>query len=125
MDDDDQPEMLLRPQPRPISREKLVVEVKAIYARLIIVEGKYIDELQSIAGKGKDPSKRVNLKKNQWQSLVTLHKQLLDEYHDFFQASSANPALGRQAAKHSIRRGYGAMVFIPSSKSSGTGFPNL
>lgn len=102
-----EPEMLLQPETRPISHEQLVVEVKGIYAGLVMVEAKCIDidERQSAAAQEKDPTKRVNLKNDQWQSLIALHKQLLHEHHDFFLASqhpSASPALSRLAAKYSM-----------------------
>ncbi|KAM0804193.1 hypothetical protein BDR22DRAFT_800550 [Usnea florida] len=99
--------MLLQPDTRPISHEQLVVEVKGIYAGLVMVEAKCIDidERQSAAAQEKDPSKRTDLKNDQWQSLIALHKQLLHEHHDFFLASqhpSASPALSRLAAKYSM-----------------------
>ena len=102
-----EPEMLLQPDTRPISHEQLVVEVKGIYAGLVMVEAKCIDidEKQSSAAQEKDPAKRMNLKNDQWQSLIALHKQLLHEHHDFFLASqhpSASPALSRLAAKYSM-----------------------
>ena len=102
-----EPEMLLQPDTRPISHEQLVVEVKGIYAGLVMVEAKCIDidERQSAAAQEKDPTKRINLKNDQWQSLIALHKQLLHEHHDFFLASqhpSASPALSRLAAKYSM-----------------------
>ena len=102
-----QPEMLLQPDTRPISHEQLVVEVKGIYAGLVMVEAKCIDidERQSAAAQEKDPSKKTDLKNDQWQSLIALHKQLLHEHHDFFLASqhpSASPALSRLAAKYSM-----------------------
>ena len=102
-----EPEMLLQPDTRPISHEQLVVEVKGIYAGLVMVEAKCIDidDKQSSAAQEKDPAKRMNLKNDQWQSLIALHKQLLHEHHDFFLASqhpSASPALSRLAAKYSM-----------------------
>ena len=102
-----EPELLLQPDTRPISHEQLVVEVKEIYAGLVIIEAKCIDldERQSAATRENDPTKRTNLKNNQWQSLIALHKQLLHEHHDFFLTSqhpSASPALNRLAAKYSI-----------------------
>lgn len=102
-----EPEMLLQPDTRPISHEQLVVEVKGIYAGLVMVEAKCIDidERQSAAAQEKDPSKKIDLKNDQWQSLIALHKQLLHEHHDFFLASqhpSASPALSRLAAKYSM-----------------------
>ena len=102
-----EPVMLLQPDTRPISHEQLVVEVKGIYAGLVMVEAKCIDidERQSAAAQEKDPSKKIDLKNDQWQSLIALHKQLLHEHHDFFLASqhpSASPALSRLAAKYSM-----------------------
>ena len=106
-DSEAEPEMLLQPDTRPISHEQLVVEVKGIYAGLVMVEAKCIDidERQSAAAQEKDPSKKIDLKNDQWQSLIALHKQLLHEHHDFFLASqhpSASPALSRLAAKYSM-----------------------
>ncbi|KAK3169312.1 hypothetical protein OEA41_008695 [Lepraria neglecta] len=101
------PKMLLQPETRPISHEQLVIEVKGIYAGLVMVEAKSIDidERQSAAAQEKDPVKRVQLKNDQWQSLIALHKQLLHEHHDFFLASqhpSASLALQELAAKYSM-----------------------
>ena len=72
------PEMLLQPETRPISQDQLVVEVKCIYAGLVMVEANCIDidEQQSVAAQEKDPSKRSELKDDQWQSLIALHKQV-------------------------------------------------
>ena len=74
------PEMLLQPETRPISPEQLVVEVKGIYAGLVMVEAKCIDidERQSAAAQERDPSKRSELKNDQWQSLIALHKQVIN-----------------------------------------------
>ena len=99
---DVEPDRLLQPDTRPISHEQLVVEVKGIYAGLVMVEAKCvdIDEKQSAA----NASSKVNLTNDQWNSLIALHKQLLHEHHDFFLASqhpSASPALSRLAAKYS------------------------
>ena len=91
----------------PISHEQLVVEVKGIYAGLVMVEAKCIDidERQSTALQEKNATKRTNLRNDQWQSLIALHKTLLHEHHDFFLASqlpSASPALSRLATKYSM-----------------------
>ena len=77
---DSDPEMLLQPETRPISHEQLVVEVKGIYAGLVMVEAKCIDidERQSAAAQEKDLSKRPELKNDQWQSLIALHKQVCE-----------------------------------------------
>ncbi len=73
-----QPEMLLQPETRPISHDQLVIEVKGIYAGLVMVEAKCIDidEKQTAAAQDKDLTKRVPLKNDQWQSLIALHKQV-------------------------------------------------
>ena len=54
------PEMLLQPETRPISHDQLVIEVKGIYAGLVMVEAKCIDidEKQSTAAR-----KRILLEK--------------------------------------------------------------
>jgi len=101
------PELLLQPETRPISHDQLVVEVKGIYAGLVMVEAKCIDvdEKQTVAAQEKDPSKQSKLTPEQWQALIALHKTLLHEHHDFFLASqhpSASPALSRLAAKYSM-----------------------
>ncbi len=77
-DSEEEPEMLLQPETRPISYEQLVVETKGIYAGLAIVEAKCIDvdERQLAAAQEKDPSKRTELKNDQWQSLIALHRQV-------------------------------------------------
>ena len=90
-----------------MSYEQLVVEVKGIYAGLIMVEAKCVDldERQSAAAVEKDVSKKFELKNDRWHSLIALHKQLLHEHHDFFLASqhpSASPALSRLAARYSM-----------------------
>ncbi|MCJ1433520.1 hypothetical protein MMC27_002883 [Xylographa pallens] len=102
-----EPELLLQPETRPISHDQLVVEVKGIYAGLVMVEAKCIDidDKQSLAALEKDPTKQTKLKPEQWQALIALHKTLLHEHHDFFLASqhpSASPALSRLAAKYSM-----------------------
>jgi len=101
------PELLLQPKTRPISHDQLVIEVKGIYAGLVMVEAKCIDvdEKQTIAAQEKDPAKQNKLTPEQWQALIALHKTLLHEHHDFFLASqhpSASPALSRLAAKYSM-----------------------
>ncbi|KAL8949577.1 MAG: hypothetical protein Q9222_004325 [Ikaeria aurantiellina] len=101
------PQMLLQPETRPISHAQLVVEVKGIYAGLVMVEAKCIevDEKQSAAALERDPTKRTDLKDEQWQALIALHKTLLHEHHDFFLASqhpSASPALSKLAGKYTM-----------------------
>ena len=105
--EDQDPEMLIQPETRPISHEQLVTEVKGIYAGLVMVEAKCIDvdEKQSKAAQERDPSKQIKLTAEQWQALIALHKTLLHEHHDFFLASqhpSASSALSKLAAKYSM-----------------------
>ena len=102
-----EPEILLQPETRPISHEQLLVEVKGIYAGLVMVEAKCIDvdDKQSQAAQEKDPSRQTSLSNEQLQALIALHKTLLHEHHDFFLASqhpSASPALSRLAAKYTM-----------------------
>ena len=104
---DSEPVLLLQPETRPISHDQLVVEVKGIYAGLVMVESKCadVDEKQSKAAQDKDLSRRKRLSNEQWQALIHLHKTLLHEHHDFFLASqhpSASTALSRLAAKYSM-----------------------
>lgn len=101
------PEILLQPETRPISHDQLVVEVKGIYAGLVMLEAKCIDvdEKQYIIAQEKTSFRQTSLSNEQWQALIILHKTLLHEHHDFFLASqhpSASPALSRLAAKYSM-----------------------
>jgi hypothetical protein len=88
-----------QPVTRPISEEQLVIEVKAIYASLVMVENKCID----VHNARISPEEKLN--NEQWQALIALHRTLLNEHHDFFLASqhpSAGPALRRLAAKYAM-----------------------
>ena len=101
------PKMLLQPETRSISHDQLVVEVKGIYAGLVMLEAKCIDvdEKQFMEAQEKSPSRQTKLSDEQWQALIILHKTLLHEHHDFFLASqhpSASVALSRLAAKYSM-----------------------
>lgn len=52
-----------------------------------------------------DGDEKADLTQEQWQALITLHRTLLHEHHDFFLASqhpSANSALKRLASKYSM-----------------------
>ena len=97
--------MLRQPETKPISHDQLVVEVKGIYAGLVMVEAKCIevDERQKIGAQNKDYASQNPVTPDQWRSLIALHKQLLHEHHDFFLASqhpSASNNLSRLAAKY-------------------------
>ena len=115
-----EPEILLQPETKPITHEQLVVEVKGIYAGLIMVEAKCmdVDAKQLNAAREENPSRRTKLSDEQWQTLIVLHKTLLHEHHDFFLASqhpSANLALSRLPAKYSMPTRmwrYGIQAFL-------------
>ncbi|KAJ9630950.1 hypothetical protein H2203_001478 [Taxawa tesnikishii (nom. ined.)] len=103
--------MVLQPDARPISHEQLAAEVKGIYAGLVMVEAKCIniDNAQMTALREANPGKRPKMGPEQWQALVTLHRTLLYEHHDFLLASqhpSSSPALNRLAAKYSMPAHY-------------------
>lgn len=90
-------QMIRQPETKPISHEQLVVEVKGIYAGLVMIEGKCIeyDNSQEVA----------QLSKEQYHALIALHRSVLHEHHDFFLASqhpSASDALRRLAQKYSM-----------------------
>ncbi|KAK0392861.1 hypothetical protein NLU13_2355 [Sarocladium strictum] len=97
------PESMIRePLTRPISQEQIVQEVKTIYSGLVMVENKCIEVNNLQTENGEEKS---DLSKEQWQALITLHRTLLHEHHDFFLASqhpSANSALKRLASKYSM-----------------------
>jgi hypothetical protein len=101
-----QPGLLLQPDSKPISQERLASEVKSIYAGLTMVETKciHVDRAQAAAAQdSSDPNHK--LASDHWQALIALHRTLLHEHHDFFLASqhpSASPALRRLAAKYSM-----------------------
>ncbi|KAL8944124.1 MAG: hypothetical protein Q9216_000629 [Gyalolechia sp. 2 TL-2023] len=104
---DPQPQIIRQPETRPISHDQLVVEVKGIYAGLVLVEQKCkeVDEKQSAAALERDPTRKAPLSNEQWQALIALHKTLLHEHHDFFLASqhpSASPTLSKLAGKYSM-----------------------
>lgn len=103
---DDNYDIILQPETRPISQEQLVAEVKGIYAGLVMVEAKCIevDNKQALLSQA-DPQAQPKLNNEQWQALIALHRTLLHEHHDFFLASqhpSASPALRRLASKYAM-----------------------
>lgn len=107
MDVDVEPILLLQPETRPISHDQLVVEVKGIYAGLVMVESKCVDvdDKQLKAALDRDQTRQKKLSNEQWQALIHLHKTLLHEHHDFFLASqhpSASPALSDLAGRYAM-----------------------
>ncbi|KAI5812384.1 hypothetical protein BZA77DRAFT_390754 [Pyronema omphalodes] len=102
----DRLQMIKEPETRPISSDQLIVEVKGIYAGLIMVEAKCceVDAKQHQAVLAMDTN-TPPLNHEQWQALIALHRTLLHEHHDFFLASqhpSAGAALKKLAQKYSM-----------------------
>lgn len=87
-----------------VSQERLVAEVKGIYAGLVMVGARCIEvdnEQAVVLSSGSS----TPLNDERWQALITLHRCLLHEHHDFFLASqhpSASPALRRLASKYAM-----------------------
>ncbi|KAJ5932804.1 DNA/RNA-binding domain E.t1.c1-type [Penicillium verrucosum] len=95
-----------------ITEGQLVNEVRGIYARLVMLEKKCIE-----IG-GQQWHSKTELSQAQWQSLVSLHRTLLYEYHDFLLASqhpSASPILKALPDKHAVPARmwrYGMLSFL-------------
>ncbi|OQE12675.1 hypothetical protein PENVUL_c001G01622 [Penicillium vulpinum] len=82
-----------------ITEEQLINEVRGIYTGLVLVEKKCIEIDRQQA------QSKTELSQAQWQTLVTLHRTLLYEHHDFFLASqhpSAGPVLKDLAEKYAM-----------------------
>ncbi|KAH4222557.1 hypothetical protein HBI05_254510, partial [Parastagonospora nodorum] len=97
------PDLVLQLDNLPITQEQLASEIKSIYAGLTMVETKCDRAQAAAAQNSSDPNHK--LASDHWQGLITLHRTLLHEYHDFFLASqhpSALPALRRLPAKYSM-----------------------
>ncbi|KAL8707206.1 MAG: hypothetical protein Q9220_007725 [cf. Caloplaca sp. 1 TL-2023] len=94
---------------RPVSHAQLVVEMKGIYAGLVLIEEKCIEvnKKQMAAIQEYGPTRRAPLHDDQWQVLIALHKTLLHEHHDFFLAThhpAASPALPQLPTKYSMAK---------------------
>jgi len=85
----------------PITPEKLVGEVKAMYADLVEAEAKCIDSNAEWATATQPP-----LDNNGWQALIALHRTLLMKNYDFI-TTSQNPS-----ARAAVR-GLAAKYFMP------------
>ncbi|KAI9678451.1 MAG: hypothetical protein M1829_002049 [Trizodia sp. TS-e1964] len=101
------PELVRQLETRAIPQERLVTEVKSIYHGLLMVEAKCIevDGKQAKAAAESETGSPPLLTNDQWQALISLHRTLLHEHHDFFLASlhpSANRSLRRLASKYSM-----------------------
>ncbi|KAF5670948.1 Telomerase-binding EST1A [Fusarium heterosporum] len=91
-----------QPEARPISQDRLVAEVKGIYAGLVMVENKCI-EVDTAQSSNTNGNSKLN--NEQWQALIALHRALLYEYQDFYLASqypSAGPTLRELASQYNM-----------------------
>lgn len=91
--------MFRQPEINPITQDQLINEVRQIYFGLAMVEKKCID-----IDKQQSESK-ADLSESQWQALISMHRTLLYEHHDFFLAShhpTASPVLRRLAEKYAM-----------------------
>jgi hypothetical protein len=89
--------MLQQPETRPITQEQLVNEIRGTYTGLVTIERRLVEIDQ------RHTSTTDKLPNKQWQALITLHRTLLHEHHDFFLASqhpSSSPALCCLATKY-------------------------
>ncbi|KAJ5280175.1 DNA/RNA-binding domain E.t1.c1-type [Penicillium angulare] len=94
-------EMFKQPETNPITEEQLIKEVRAIYAGLVMVEQKCMD----IYKQQTESESKTEFSESQWQALVSLHRTLLHEHHDFFLAShnpSASKVLKGLAEKYAL-----------------------
>lgn len=91
--------MFKQPETNPITEEQLINEVRGIYAGLVMVEKKCVEVDQQQA------ESKAELTSQQWQALISVHRTLLYEHHDFLLASqhpSASPVLKRLAEKYAM-----------------------
>ncbi|KAK0246844.1 hypothetical protein LTS09_018015 [Friedmanniomyces endolithicus] len=92
--------LILQPDSSPVSEEQLRLEIKAIYAGLMIAEAKCVN---LDAAQAKNPS--VELDNSQWQESIALHTTYLSEHHDFLMATqhpSATPDLKELPTMYSM-----------------------
>ena len=106
--------MMPEPKTRPISQDKLMTEVKTIYAGLVILEAKCVEVVSkqvadaktsaaAAASTTRPPAPPLN--DEQWRALVALHRNLLYDHHDFFLASqhpSAEESIKRLAQRYAM-----------------------
>jgi hypothetical protein len=124
----DEYDVILQPETRPISQEELVAEVQGIYAGLVMVEAKCIEVDNRKAELEQAEVERSMLSDEQWQALIALHRTLLHEHHDFFLAAqhpSASPALRSLAQKYatpaqSWRHGIHSFLELLKHRQSGS-----
>ncbi|PLB53706.1 hypothetical protein P170DRAFT_441984 [Aspergillus steynii IBT 23096] len=82
----------------PVTEEELISEVRIIYGGIIEVEKRCAEYIQ--AGQ-----QMVVIPSDKWHAMLTVHRILLQEHHDFFMASqhpSSIPALRRISEKYAM-----------------------
>ncbi|KAJ5495164.1 hypothetical protein N7539_000280 [Penicillium diatomitis] len=95
----DEVDIFKQPETNTITGNQLVAEVRTIYTGLVMVEKKccQVDKQQSEVDS--------ELTATQWQAIISLHRTLLNEHHDFFLASqhpSASASLKDLPEKHNM-----------------------
>ncbi|ODM18146.1 hypothetical protein SI65_06017 [Aspergillus cristatus] len=97
--DSERQQTSLQPDIQPVTEEQLIIDVRGIYAGLVMAEKECIETV-------KQHTKSLNkLSDHQWQALIYLHQILLQEHHDFFLASqhpSASPALKQLPERYAM-----------------------
>jgi len=102
--------LVKQPDSRPISQAQLKAEVRGIYAGLVMMEAKCVNVVNAQMSAIRElqvGGQSISLSQNpdHWQALVSLHRSLLHEHHDFFLASqhpSAGPDLRELATTYSM-----------------------
>lgn len=88
-----------QPEINQLTEDQLIKQVRSIYAELVMVEKECIEiDNQQIES-------NAELSGPQLQAMISLHQTLLDEYHDFLQASqhpSASQVLKKLADQYAI-----------------------
>ena len=95
------PQMIRQLETNPIAEEHLIHEVREIYAGLVIVEKKCIEVIRNLSQMGP----RTELSQDQWKTVISLHRMLIHEHHDFFLASqhpAASPVVKHLAEKYAM-----------------------
>lgn len=99
-------QLSLQPETGPISHEQLTLEIKGIYAGLVMVDTKCIDvdERQSISTQAVTPRLGRNVDE-QWQNILALYRTLVHEFVELlmaFQHLSATRTLSRSTPGYTM-----------------------
>ncbi|KAJ5775394.1 DNA/RNA-binding domain E.t1.c1-type [Penicillium nucicola] len=94
-------QMIKQLHTNPITEEHLTHEVRSIYDGLVKVEKKCIEVINCFS----QLSPETELSRDQWSTVISVHRMLLHEHHDFFLASqhpSASSAVKHLAEKYAM-----------------------